>query len=180
MSERVGISRRQALISGGLAMAVPLYPAARRTQGTMPLLPAARQVPRSRRTQTVFGLSPGDQGVWRYNGSGMSWTRVGGPASAIYDGGYAWWRQRLTATLALLGLGDGSKSADPAQHSPSPATRCSACRRVSRASTATTARACSGPRSADPPARSTVAAGWRRPTRPPATSGATSALRTTG
>ena len=37
----------------------------------------------NRRAQTVFGLSPGDQGVWRYDGSGMSWTQVGGPASAI-------------------------------------------------------------------------------------------------
>ncbi len=83
MSERVGISRRQALISGGLAMAVPLFPAARRAQGTMPLLPAAQRTRENRRTQTVFGLSPGDQGVWRYDGSGMSWTQVGGPASAI-------------------------------------------------------------------------------------------------
>ena len=36
----------------------------------------------------MFGLSPGGQGVYRYNGSGMSWTQVGGPASAIYGGGY--------------------------------------------------------------------------------------------
>jgi hypothetical protein len=58
------------LISGGLAMAVPLLPAAQRTRRTRP-------------TRTVFALSPGDQDVYRYNGSGVSWTQVGGPASAI-------------------------------------------------------------------------------------------------
>ena len=87
MSERLGISRRQALISGGLAMTVPMLPAARRTQGSQPLLTAARQIPRPRRTQTVFGLSPNRQGVWQYDGSGTSWTQVGGPARAIYGGG---------------------------------------------------------------------------------------------
>ena len=36
----------------------------------------------------MFGLSPNRQGVWGYDGSGTSWTQVGGAASAIYGGGY--------------------------------------------------------------------------------------------
>jgi hypothetical protein len=31
----------------------------------------------------VFGLTPDRQAVWRYDGSGTSWTQVGGPASEI-------------------------------------------------------------------------------------------------
>jgi hypothetical protein len=37
---------------------------------------------------TVCGLSPDRQGVWRYNGTGTSWTQIGGPAREIYGGGY--------------------------------------------------------------------------------------------
>jgi hypothetical protein len=39
-------------------------------------------------TNAVFRLSPGGQGVWQYDGSGTSWTQVGGPAGQIYGGGY--------------------------------------------------------------------------------------------
>jgi hypothetical protein len=34
-------------------------------------------------TGTVCALSPDRQAVYRYNGTGTSWTRVGGPASHI-------------------------------------------------------------------------------------------------
>ena len=36
----------------------------------------------------VFGLSPGGQAVWQYDGTGASWTQVGGPAGEIFGGGY--------------------------------------------------------------------------------------------
>jgi Peptidase A4 family len=36
----------------------------------------------------VCGLSPGGQAVWQYDGSGTSWTQIGGPAGQIYGGGY--------------------------------------------------------------------------------------------
>ena len=37
---------------------------------------------------TVFGLSTDRQAVWQYDGTGMSWTQVGGPAGEIFGGGY--------------------------------------------------------------------------------------------
>ena len=36
----------------------------------------------------VFGLSPGGQAVWQYDGTGASWTQVGGPTGEIFGGGY--------------------------------------------------------------------------------------------
>ena len=33
---------------------------------------------------TVYGLTPDKGAVYRYNGSGTSWTSVGGAADAIY------------------------------------------------------------------------------------------------
>ena len=46
MSERPGISRRQALISGGLAATAPLLPAARRTPSLVRSSPDAAGSPR--------------------------------------------------------------------------------------------------------------------------------------
>jgi hypothetical protein len=37
---------------------------------------------------SVCGLSPDRQGVWRYDGTGTSWTQIGGPAGDVYAGGY--------------------------------------------------------------------------------------------
>jgi hypothetical protein len=36
----------------------------------------------------LFGLAPNRESVWGYDGSGTSWTQIGGPASQIYAGGY--------------------------------------------------------------------------------------------
>jgi hypothetical protein len=36
----------------------------------------------------VCGLSPDRSAVWQYDGTGASWTQVGGPAAEIYGGGY--------------------------------------------------------------------------------------------
>jgi hypothetical protein len=36
----------------------------------------------------LYGLTPNRDGVWAYDGSGMSWTQIGGPASQIYAGAY--------------------------------------------------------------------------------------------
>lgn len=34
----------------------------------------------------LYGLSPDSSGVWKYNGTPMSWTQIGGPAGEIYGG----------------------------------------------------------------------------------------------
>jgi hypothetical protein len=37
-------------------------------------------------SNTVFGLTPDKSAVYRYDGFGMSWTKVGGPTAALYAG----------------------------------------------------------------------------------------------
>ena len=36
----------------------------------------------------VYGLTPDKQGVWRWDNSGTSWTKIGGPAANLYGGGW--------------------------------------------------------------------------------------------
>src|SRR3984957_1160021 len=46
----------------------------------------------------VCALSPGGEAVWQYDGTGTSWTQIGGPASEIFGGGYG-----LVATDPVTG-----------------------------------------------------------------------------
>src|SRR2546423_12196584 len=38
-------------------------------------------------TDRIYGLSPDGNGVYSYNGTPGSWTKIGGPALKIYGGG---------------------------------------------------------------------------------------------
>ncbi|MGQ4364752.1 hypothetical protein, partial [Streptomyces sp. SAS_272] len=49
---------------------------------------------------TVYGLTPGRDAVYRYDGSGSSWTKIGGPAGQIYAGD---WGYGLVATSPSAG-----------------------------------------------------------------------------